>query len=155
MVIKWSPGGEYAGGWRRQSTSNSTCVVLAWTLTSENASFGVRARWWLHQLTSDPKRCFLFWKCLQMVGRLRGLVWKQIRCHPGGHVRLSWKPCGASCTRASCGTHCQASCRTTSPTECVCGDSVGLSKTNQFYPLFDTANFCKSHKRIEAALSPN
>ena len=36
MVIKWSLGGEFAGGWR--STSKSTCVVPARTLTSENSS---------------------------------------------------------------------------------------------------------------------
>ena len=55
MVIKRSPGGEAAGGgW---STSKSTCVVPAWTLTSrsENASFGVCASQWSHQLTSDPR----------------------------------------------------------------------------------------------------
>ena len=63
MVIKRSPSGESAGDGR--STSKSTCVVLAWTLTSENASFGVCASRWSHQLTSDPKRCLLFWKCLQ------------------------------------------------------------------------------------------
>ena len=53
--------------WQRggRSTSKSTCVVPAWTLTSENASFGVCASRWWHQLTSDPKRCLLFWKCLQ------------------------------------------------------------------------------------------
>ena len=26
---------------------------------------GVCASWWSHQLTSDPKKCLLFWKCLQ------------------------------------------------------------------------------------------
>ena len=36
MVIKWSPGGESAGGWR--STSKSTCVFPAWTLSLEKAS---------------------------------------------------------------------------------------------------------------------
>ena len=36
-VIKRSAGGESQGGGR--STSKSTCVVRAWTLTSENASF--------------------------------------------------------------------------------------------------------------------
>ena len=41
MVIKRSHGGESAGGGR--STSKSTCVVPAWTMTSENASFGVCA----------------------------------------------------------------------------------------------------------------
>ena len=63
MVIKWSLGGESAGGWR--STSKSTCVVPAWTLTSENASLGVSASQWRNQLTFDPKRCLLFWKCMQ------------------------------------------------------------------------------------------
>ena len=63
MVIKRCPGGESAGGgW---STSKSTCVVPAWTLTSENASFGVCASRWSHQLTSDTKRCLLFRKCYQ------------------------------------------------------------------------------------------
>ena len=47
-------------------TFGSDCTVVpAWTLTSENASFGVCASWWSHQLTSDPKSCLLFWKCLQ------------------------------------------------------------------------------------------
>ena len=63
MVIKRSPGGKSAGGGR--STSKSTCVVLAWTLTSENASFALCASRWSHQLTSDPKSCLLFWKYLQ------------------------------------------------------------------------------------------
>ena len=63
MVIKISPGEEYAGGGR--STLKPTCVVPAWTLTSENASFGVCASWWSRQLTSDRKIYLLFWKCLQ------------------------------------------------------------------------------------------
>ena len=110
MVIKWSPGGKSAGG--RWSTSKSTCVDLvpAWTLTSEKASFGVRASRWLHQLTFDPKKYLLFWKCMQMVARLHGLVWKQFQCHPGGCVRLLWEACVASCTRASCFNNPLVSC---------------------------------------------
>ena len=50
-----------------------------------------------------PQEMFTFWKCMQMVARLRGLVWKQFWCHPGGRVRLSWEACcRASCTGASC-----------------------------------------------------
>ena len=52
-------------GVRSTSKSWATCVVAEWTLTSENASFGVRASPWSHQLTSDPKRCLLSWKCMQ------------------------------------------------------------------------------------------
>ena len=51
-----------------------------------------------------PQEMFNFWKCMQMVARLRGLVWKQFRCHPGGRVCLPWEACGASCTHASCNT---------------------------------------------------
>ena len=40
-------------------------VVPSWTLTSENASFGVCESRRSHQLTSDPNRCLLFWKYLQ------------------------------------------------------------------------------------------
>ena len=65
MVIKRSPGGESGGGGR--STSKTTCVVPAWTLTWENASFGFCASRWSHQLTSDPKRCLLFWSCPKAV----------------------------------------------------------------------------------------
>ena len=71
-IFKRSPGGESAdGSW---STSTSTGVVLAWTLTSENASFGVCANGWSHHLTSDPKRCLLFENACEMVACLRGIM---------------------------------------------------------------------------------
>ena len=45
----------------------------------------------------SPQEIFpqVFWKCMQMIARLRGLVWKQFRCHSGGRVCLSWEACGA------------------------------------------------------------
>ena len=58
MPNKTSPAGESAGG--RWSTSKSTCVVPAWTLTLENASFGVRASRWSHQPTSEPRDVYFF-----------------------------------------------------------------------------------------------
>ena len=61
-ICQRSPGGESAGGW--WSTSKSTCVVPAWTLTSENASFGVCESQRSHQLTSDPKKCFFGNACV-------------------------------------------------------------------------------------------
>ena len=57
-----------------------------------------------------PQEMFTFWKCMQMVAHLHGLVRKQFQCHPGGRLRLSWGACGASCTRASC--------RSDRPTNC-------------------------------------
>ena len=65
MVIKKSPGGESAGAGR--STSKSTCVVLVRELWPRKLLLGSvqDASRWSHQLTSDPKRCLLFWKCLQ------------------------------------------------------------------------------------------
>ena len=88
------------------------------SLTSENDSFGDVCRsmctlqrpftFGSHQLTFDLKRCFSFWKCMQMVKAGcsgRELVWKQFQTvqAPGGRVRLSWQACGAARTlHASC-----------------------------------------------------
>ena len=70
--------GESAFGDRSASTMSKWAP--AWTLTSEMVPFGSksvtlsmsvdrcgwRSTWlWSHQLTSDLKRCLLFWKCLQ------------------------------------------------------------------------------------------
>ena len=52
------PAGESAGG--RRSTSKSTCGVPAWTLTSENASFGVCASEWSHQTDLWPQDLQMF-----------------------------------------------------------------------------------------------
>ena len=68
IVFKTSPAGESCSGW---STWKSICAVPAWTLTSENSNFGVCASRCLHQLTSHPKRCLLFWKVV---------VWEQFWC---------------------------------------------------------------------------
>ena len=109
MVIKRSPGEEFAGGGR--STSKSTCAFPAWvhwaidqhpvcpnrarrelwplkwfllgrnpwrwacrSIYSQVDQHVDRRKWrsllvWSHQLTSDLKRCLLFWKCLRWSSR--------------------------------------------------------------------------------------
>ena len=61
IVIRRSPGRKSASSGR--SISKSTCVVPAWTLTSENAFFWVCASRWSSDMTSSG--VYLFWKCLQ------------------------------------------------------------------------------------------
>ena len=74
-------------------------------VTTENASFRVCASRWSQQLTSYPNRCSPFQIEMQIMARLRVLVWKPFRCHLEGRVRLSLEACGTSCTRASCQGH--------------------------------------------------
>ena len=90
-----------------KSPSKSTCVVPAWTLTSENASFWVFASRWTHQRTSDHKRCLSFWNACKWSLACVDLSESSFGAIQGGRgrekrARMSWQACGCSCTRASC-----------------------------------------------------
>ena len=92
-------------------------VVPGWTLTSGNVFGGDRAsrhnsmsmlsgfKFWSHQLTSDPKRCLLFWKCMQIVEASakheHGLVSKQFSM--SSRIRRTDGECG--CHRRPAGLH--------------------------------------------------
>ena len=97
MAIKKSPGGESAGGGRLTSKSTCSCVVPVrelWPRRMLLLGFVQAASRWSHQLTSDPRRCLLFWKCLQW-------LWLKAVSVPTFVIGGLW---GSTATSASCFT---------------------------------------------------